>query len=73
MVIAALLLHYLWTEYRSYGARRFTTLFFCIVIAMNTVWNVTKASMSGYYFEAVTYKTLFFHQDLIKAHGLKLF
>jgi hypothetical protein len=71
MVIAALLLRYLWTEYRTYGVRPLAALFFCIVIATNTAWAVTKASNLGYIRECSTYKTIFFNKDILKTLGLK--
>jgi hypothetical protein len=63
MVMAAMLLHFLWTEYRTYGVRQLATIAFCIVIATNTAWDVTKASISGRYLETTTYKTIFFNRD----------
>jgi uncharacterized membrane protein YqjE len=70
MVMGAILLHYLWTEYKAYGAKQIATLVFCAVVAVNTTWDVTKAATSGNYYETSTYKTIFFHQDLLDHFGL---
>lgn len=61
MVIAALLLHYLWTEYIKYGIRQVPTYAFCFIIAINTCWDTYKAS--GQTLESSTYKISFFHKD----------
>lgn len=61
MVIAALLLHHLWTEYIKYGIRQIPTYAFCLIIATNTSWDVVKSS--GKVFEPTTYKVAFFHSD----------
>lgn len=68
MVMAAMLLHYLWVEYKQYGTRQLVTIAFCFVIAVNTGWDVYKAS--GSKFESSTYKVSFFHSDEVKRFNL---
>jgi hypothetical protein len=71
MVMAAMLLHYLWTEYKTYGVRQLATVLFCIIIATSTSWDVIKASTSGSNWDTTTYKTVFFNQDKLNALRLK--
>lgn len=61
MVMAALVLQYLWTEYKQFGLRQVATITFCFVVAINTCWDVYKAS--GLPFETSTYKISLFHKD----------
>lgn len=68
MVIGALLLRYLWTEYIKFGIRQATTIAFCCIIAVNTTWDIYKSS--GKFFESTTYKMSFFHKDQQKWFGL---
>jgi hypothetical protein len=70
MVMAALLLHYLWNEYKVYGRKRVMTLFFCCVLAANTVWDVYKAVDSGRKWEATSYKFYFMNMDEVRYRGL---
>lgn len=70
MIMAALLLHYLWHEYRLHGRKQGVTILFCCVIAMNTVWEVYKTldiSPSG---GIVTYKLYFMNMDKVKYFNL---
>ncbi|MCM1070058.1 MAG: EpsG family protein [Bacteroides sp.] len=69
MVMASLLLCYLWNDYKEYGLRQITTLAFCFIIALNTCWDVFKASGKSY--ESSTYKVSFFHKDQQKLFNLR--
>lgn len=60
MVIAAGLLRFLWCDYVNIGRRQIATLFFCVTIAVNTGWDIYKAS--GKTFESSTYKIFLFHK-----------
>lgn len=70
LVMASLLLCHFCMEYKKYGYRQMTTYFFCFVIALNTVWDVYKASNSGSMFECKTYKVFLFHSDQRKLFNL---
>lgn len=69
MVMATLVLQYLWTEYKKFGLRQVATITFCLVIAINTCWNVYNAS--GLPFETSTYKISFFHKDQQRLFNLQ--
>ena len=71
MVMAALLLHYLWTEYRKHKRHQLATFFFCAVIATNTFWDVYKAVDAGKSWEISTYKLYFTHRDQARAIGFE--
>lgn len=68
MVMATMVLHYLWSEYQQYGIRQLATIAFCCVIAVNTSWDVYKAS--GRRFNTSSYKVSFFHVDEVKRFNL---
>lgn len=68
MVMAALLLQYLWSNYKAHGVRQLTTYAFCLIVAINTAWDVYKAS--GKPFECTTYKISFFYPDQKRVFGL---
>lgn len=68
MVMATILLYHLWTEYILYGKRQLITFIFCITIAVNTSWDVFKAS--GSQWETTTYKVFFLNKDQVNRLGL---
>lgn len=68
MIMATMVLQYLWTEYRRYGIRQSAAIAFCCVIAINSVWNIYKVSSRS--FESVTYKVFIFHKDQLKWFNL---
>lgn len=70
MVMATLVLHFLWTRLKGYGSNRLACYFFCLIIFTNTAWDVYKASNSGKMFETKTYKISLFHNDQKKLFGL---
>lgn len=70
MVMATLLLYYLWTEYREYGIRQTVTFLFCFVIALNTVWDVSKSSGNPPLLDTKTYKVFIFHTSKNKPIGI---
>lgn len=70
MVMATIVLHYLWTRLKEAGANQLACQFFCLVIFTNTAWDVYKASTSGRIIEATTYKVSFFHSDQKQWFGL---
>lgn len=70
MVMATMMLDYLWTCFKRNGAYQFAYYFFCLVIFTNTAWDVYKATVSGRLFESTTYKVSFFHNDQKKWFGL---
>lgn len=63
MVMATMVLHYLWTRFKEEGSNQLACYFFCFVIFTNTAWDVYKASISGRILETSTYKISFFHND----------
>lgn len=63
MVMATMVLQFLWTRYKEYGINQLVCYFFCAVIFTNTSWDVYKASNSGRVLECSTYKVSFFHND----------
>lgn len=63
MVIATMVLQYLWTRFKEYGIGQLACYLFCVVIFTNTAWDVYKASSSGRILESSTYKISFFHDD----------
>lgn len=64
MVMAALCLAYLCSEWREYGKRQILTYAFCFILALNTAWDVYKAT--GSQWEISTYKTILFNSQLNK-------
>lgn len=70
LVMASLLLYHLCTEYKKFGIRQYTTYLFCFIVALNTSWDVYKASNSGRVFEPTTYKVFFLHNDQRKWFNL---
>lgn len=68
MVLATMLLRYLYDRYYHEGAARNAFYAFCVIIAVNTSWDVYKAS--GKTFESSTYKISFFHKDQQRWFGL---
>lgn len=68
LVMASILLNYLWSEYRAYGVRQVATFLFCVVIFTNTAWDIAKAS--GKSFETTTYKVFFMHTSANKPLGI---
>ncbi len=70
MVMATMVLHYLWTRFKEYGIGQLACYFFCFVIFTNTAWDVYKANTSGNILETSTYKISLFHNDQKKWLGL---
>jgi len=70
LVMASLLLYHLCTEYKKYSIRQISTYAFCFIIALNTSWDVYKASTSGRMFQSKTYKTVFFNSAQRKMFNL---
>lgn len=70
MVMATILLHYLWTQFKEYGVGKLACYLFCAVIFTNTAWDVYKATNSGRILECSTYKISFFHGDQKKRFNL---
>lgn len=70
MIMATILLYYLWAEYKEYGIRQTVTLLFCFVISLNTVWDVAKSSGLSPRLETKTYKTFIFHTSKQNPLGL---
>lgn len=70
MVIAALLLNHLWKEYKLYGLRQSATILFCIIIFLNTGWDVFKASGYPPLQDTKTYKVFLFHTSKQKPIGI---
>lgn len=70
MVMATMVLDYLWTRFKEVGANQLACHFFCLVIFTNTAWDVYKASTSGRIIESTTYKVSFFHNDQKQWFGL---
>lgn len=70
MLMATLLLYYLYKEYHLYGKRQLITIAYCLIICVNTTWDVVKASTSGLEWEITTYKVFFFNSDQRKKINL---
>ncbi len=70
MVMATMVLHYLWTRFKDEGVNQTACYFLCLVIFTNTAWSVYKASISGRVIETITYKVSFFHNDQKQWFGL---
>ena len=63
MVMATMVLRYLWTRFKEYGIGQVACYLFCMVIFTNTAWDVYKAANSGRILENSTYKISLFHDD----------
>lgn len=68
MVMATMLLRYLWVRFKHEGIGQIACLTFCIVIATNTAWDVYKAS--SFQFESSTYKVSFLYPEQKKWFNL---
>lgn len=69
MVLAALLMFHLCGRFKRGNAlQQIVAIFFCITIAMNTTWDMIKAS--GKPEESTTYKSIIFNSDKAKQNGL---
>lgn len=68
MVMASILLFYLWGEYKKYNRNFWPLIIYCIVIFTNTSWNVYKNV--GPFRETVTYKIFLFHKSELEIFNL---
>lgn len=70
MLMASLLLFYLYTKRPKTAYVQISACLFTFIIAMNTVWDVFKASNSGDVNECSTYKAYFLHSVEQKKYNL---
>lgn len=70
MVMATMLLRYIWLSYKEGRISQLLCYLFCLIIFTNTAWDVYKASTSGRILEISTYKVSFFHNDQKQWFGL---
>lgn len=68
MMMAALMLRWFVLRYKDHRQYGLAALAFCLVIFTNTAWQVAKSQ--GQQYEAVTYKTVFTHPELLKLTGV---
>ena len=68
MMMAAMLLYYLYEQKIRYGLRRTVFAAFCVIMLTNTTWDVIKSS--GQPFDITTYKIFIFHISPQKPLGI---